>query len=424
MTTEPVISVKNLSKRYRIGAKLGKHDTLRDAVMAKITAPFRKLAGGADKSAETELWALKDVSFDVAEGEVVGVIGRNGAGKSTLLKILARITDPTEGSVKLNGRVASLLEVGTGFHPELTGRENIYLNGAILGMKRAEIKSKFDEIVAFSEIEKFLDTPVKRYSSGMYVRLAFAVAAHLDPEILLVDEVLAVGDAEFQKKCLGKMDEVAKGGRTVIFVSHNMTAIRRICERAVLIKDGLLSLDGTSSDVISRYLSLSTGKKTPGETDLSKRPDRYGNGEARILKARLLDEKEKISNVMYRSKPMHIEFEMESRSSQTIHLSLALTAEDGARILHLSHHDSPGFSPGVLKGRFAVRATIPALPLCSGGFNMVLAIHNEFLEPIDVVADALPFNVEDAADSPRPFKTETKHGYCWTPNTWSIAKLD
>ena len=228
------VRVENLSKLYKIGQTVG-YNTIRESLTNVMTAPFRSLRQIGDRRQKTgdastpnTIWALKDVSFEVKRGEAVGIIGRNGSGKSTLLKILSRITAPTEGQVEVHGRVGSLLEVGTGFHPELTGRENIYLNGAVLGMKRDEIKRKFDEIVAFAEIEKFLDTPVKRYSSGMYVRLAFSVAAHLEPEILVVDEVLAVGDAQFQKKCLGKMGEVTKGGRTVLFVSHNMAAVKSI----------------------------------------------------------------------------------------------------------------------------------------------------------------------------------------------------
>src|SRR6202011_3565898 len=221
--------------------------------------PFNWFRRGRHQEKRKDFWALKDVSLEVKRGEVVGIIGRNGAGKSTLLKILSRITDPTKGRIEIRGRVASLLEVGTGFHQELTGRENIFLNGAILGMTRAEIKRKFDEIVAFAEVEEFLDTPVKRYSSGMYVRLAFAVAAHLDPEILVIDEVLAVGDAEFQKKCLGKMAEVAKGGRTVLFVSHNMGAVTRLCSRAILLSAGRLEMAGDTAAVAGRYMSSDAG---------------------------------------------------------------------------------------------------------------------------------------------------------------------
>src|SRR6185503_16162252 len=242
---KPIIRAENLSKRYRIG---GGYTSLRDAFAATVRAPLRRLSSGK-KGAESIVWALKDVSFEIAPGEVVGIIGRNGAGKSTLLKILSRITKPTAGWVSLNGRVGSLLEVGTGFHSELTGRENIYLNGAILGMSKREIDSKFDEIVAFAETEQFLDTPVKHYSSGMTVRLAFAVAAHLEPEIMIIDEVLAVGDVAFQKKCLGKMDEVARAGRTVLFVSHDLNAVNSLCERALLLHEGKIAISGPTADV-------------------------------------------------------------------------------------------------------------------------------------------------------------------------------
>ncbi len=262
MSNPVVISVENLGKTYRIShqAERQPYVALRDVIADKFMGLFRPRPRAADISPTREdFWALRDVSFEVKQGEVVGIIGRNGAGKSTLLKILSRITEPTEGRVRIKGRVASLLEVGTGFHPELTGRENIYLNGAILGMSRAEIKKKFDEIVAFAEVEKFLDTPVKRYSSGMYVRLAFAVAAHLEPEILVVDEVLAVGDAEFQKKCLGKMKEVSKGGRTVLFVSHNMSTIQSLCRRGILLSKGRVGLDENAYQCVQMYLQQQTG---------------------------------------------------------------------------------------------------------------------------------------------------------------------
>lgn len=250
--TEIAIGVEKLSKRYKIGMAKHRHDTLRDQLADGLKALFRR--NGRPHSGQDTIYALKDVSFEVREGEVVGIIGRNGAGKSTLLKILSRITEPTSGYARIHGRVGSLLEVGTGFHPELTGRENIYLNGAILGMKKVEIDRKFDEIVAFAEIEKFIDTPVKRYSSGMYVRLAFAVAAHLEPEILLVDEVLAVGDTAFQKKCLGKMSDVAREGRTVLFVSHNMQAVSSLTERSLLLSRGHSVYEGPTASVISKYL--------------------------------------------------------------------------------------------------------------------------------------------------------------------------
>jgi len=248
---KPIIEVKGLSKKYRLG-ELQPYYTLRDSLAGMFKHPVSAVKSQLKKD---EFWALKNINFTVNQGEVMGIIGRNGAGKSTLLKILSQITPPTEGEVILRGRVGSLLEVGTGFSPELTGRENIYLNGAVLGMKKAEVKKKFDEIVAFSEVEKFLDTPLKRYSSGMYMRLAFAVAAHLDPEILIVDEVLAVGDAEFQKKCLGKMGEVAGEGRTVLFVSHNLLTVQNLCKRALLLESGVATKAGKTDNVIAHYTS-------------------------------------------------------------------------------------------------------------------------------------------------------------------------
>jgi len=252
------ISINGISKCYNIGLRFQPYDTLRDTIMQTLKNPFRRFAEMRKRG--NEFWALKDVSFDVNKGEVIGIIGRNGAGKSTLLKILSRITEPTEGFAKIRGRVASLLEVGTGFHPELTGRENVYLNGAILGMHRTEITRKFDEIVAFAETEKFLDTPVKYYSSGMYVRLAFAVAAHLEPEILIVDEVLAVGDQEFQKKCMGRIQQVASGdGRTVLFVSHNIATVRKLCDRAVYLRGGKVMNIGPSEDIVAEYLNSQVG---------------------------------------------------------------------------------------------------------------------------------------------------------------------
>ena len=255
--SEPIVSVERLGKRYRLRHQQddAPYATLRDTIARAWSAPFRRAGGTRPPSPATEdFWALRDVHFDVSPGEVVGFVGRNGAGKSTLLKILSRITEPTSGRVVLRGRVASLLEVGTGFHPELTGRENIFLNGAILGMSRQEIRRNFDSIVSFAEVERFLDTPVKRYSSGMYVRLAFAVAAHLEPDVLVIDEVLAVGDAEFQKKSLGKMHEVSRGGRTVLFVSHNMAAVQALCSRAIWLDRGQVAADGATDAVIPKYV--------------------------------------------------------------------------------------------------------------------------------------------------------------------------
>jgi lipopolysaccharide transport system ATP-binding protein len=281
-----VIRVENLSKRYVLRHE-GRSDTLRDAIAKGVRGLWR---GAQDPASREEFWALRDVNLEVNAGEVVGIIGRNGAGKSTLLKILSRITEPTTGRVTLRGRVASLLEVGTGFHPELSGRENIFLNGAILGMSRAEIREKFDEIVAFAEVERFLDTPVKHYSSGMYVRLAFAVAAHLEPEILIVDEVLAVGDHEFQRKCLGRMEAVSRSGRTILFVSHNLESLRAICTKGVLLDSGRVTATGTISDVIGKYhhhagdtaANFPPNPKKPTITRLAVDPASLAKGVVRI----------------------------------------------------------------------------------------------------------------------------------------------
>lgn len=261
--TAVAITAEDLGKSYRIGRIQERYATLRETILRSVTTPVRRIRSVLRAEAASELgetvWALHKASFEVRRGEVLGVIGRNGAGKSTLLKILSRVTHPTEGYAELHGRVGSLLEVGTGFHPELTGRENVFLNGAILGMRRAEIHRKFDEIVGFAEVEKFIDTPVKRYSSGMYLRLAFAVAAHLEPEILVVDEVLAVGDASFQKKCMGKMEAVAGQGRTILFVSHNLAAITSLCSRALLLQRGEIKVQGPATEVVASYLSDVTG---------------------------------------------------------------------------------------------------------------------------------------------------------------------
>jgi len=274
------IRVENLSKLYRIGLVRQPYHTLRDEIVDRVRSLFR--SNGRSPQGEEMFWALRDLSFDVKQGEVVGIIGRNGAGKSTLLKILSRITEPTEGEAKIRGRVGSLLEVGTGFHRELTGRENIYLNGAILGMKKEEITRKLDEIVDFSGVEKFIDTPVKHYSSGMFVRLAFAVAAHLEPNVLIIDEVLAVGDVAFQKKCLGTMDAISKQGRTVLFVSHNMTAVRNLCSRAFLLMNGHIHLDGKAEDVVQQYLSVVDPDQPEGPS-LAERKDRSGDGTVRAV---------------------------------------------------------------------------------------------------------------------------------------------
>lgn len=306
------IQVENLSKRYRIGLKEEMHDTFTGAITSWLKYPFtnfkklQKLSKfNNNDSSDDIIWALKDVSFEVKHGEVLGIIGRNGAGKSTLLKVLCRITEPTTGHVKINGRVASLLEVGTGFHPELTGRENIYLNGTVLGMKKKEIDKKFDEIVDFSGVEKFIDTPVKRYSSGMTVRLAFSVAAHLEPEVLLIDEVLAVGDAEFQRKCFNKMDTITTKGRTIILVSHNMTAINSLCPRALYLKDGSIVSIDESDKIINMYLTSENLCHNQRVWSASKQP---GDEVARLISARIIDNEYKNLTYVDIGKSIGIEF--------------------------------------------------------------------------------------------------------------------
>jgi lipopolysaccharide transport system ATP-binding protein len=305
------IEVTSLAKEYHIGGVQKNYYRLTDQLADMFTAPFRRagnlLRGQATGAAELDeaIWALKDVSFQIKPGEVVGIIGRNGAGKSTLLKILSGITDPTKGYADIYGRVGSLLEVGTGFHPELTGRENIFLNGAILGMKRPEIERKLDEIVAFAEIDKFLDTPVKHYSSGMYVRLAFSVAAHLEPEILLVDEVLAVGDMAFQRKCLGKMDDVAHEGRTVLFVSHNMGLLQTLCERGIFLQHGTVFTDGTITDAVDAYLQTLEEARSQ---DLSTRTDRKGKGRVRLISVEAGTNSDRASAILRTGHPARFGF--------------------------------------------------------------------------------------------------------------------
>jgi len=305
------LRIDHLSKSYRIshaqhGQKIGRYKTLREDLLALPRDLWSAIRGRNGTEHET-IWALRDISFEIKQGEVLGIIGRNGAGKSTLLKILSRITEPTEGRAEVYGRIGSLLEVGTGFHPELTGRENIFLNGAVLGMRRNEIARKFDEIVAFAEVEKFIDTPVKFYSSGMYVRLAFAVAAHLEPEILLVDEVLAVGDAAFQKKCLGRMGDVAKEGRTVLFVSHSMGSIQRLCNRAMLLNDGSVMMDGPVGKTIQEYLLM--GMERAGEriwTDIDKAP---GDDVVRVRAIRVTNQYGQVCSSFDVRDPVRIELE-------------------------------------------------------------------------------------------------------------------
>jgi lipopolysaccharide transport system ATP-binding protein len=334
--SDVVIRVNNLSKRYNIGVARNRHDTLRDQLTEGLKSLFRRNGqrptSGPDADRSDSIWALKDVSFEVKRGEVVGIIGRNGAGKSTLLKILSRITEPTTGYADIRGRLRSLLEVGTGFHGELTGGENIYLNGAILGMSKAEIGRKFDEIVAFSEVEKFINTPVKHYSSGMYVRLAFAVAAHLEPEILIVDEVLAVGDAAFQKKCLGKMSDVASHGKTVLFVSHNMAAIQALCSRGIHMSNGRIALDASAMKAVRQY---SSECNDGGPYPLADRTDRSGDGRVRFTAAWMEnEERDQITNAIV-GQDVRFCFAYEAINTlRNVHVAFNLYEQEGSVIIN------------------------------------------------------------------------------------------
>lgn len=334
----PVIRVENLSKEYALGKREVGKDSFREMLADALLAPFRRLRRlGGNPPPQERFWALKDVSFEVEQGDVVGIIGKNGAGKSTLLKILSEVTEPTTGRVELSGRIGSLLEVGTGFHPELTGRENVFLNGAILGMSRAEIQKKFDGIVAFADMEKFIDTPVKHYSSGMYVRLGFAVAAHLEPEILIVDEVLAVGDIQFQKRCLGKMEEVASAGRTILLVSHSMPTILSLGKRCILLTEGRVEADGPPAEVIGRYQE-SAGHEIFGRTDLSC-VERYGTGNARFLSIRMEPRGSRGEDLPFPVTGCDLDFEIRVQAlSKIVATTVALTIYDelGSRLVDVN----------------------------------------------------------------------------------------
>ncbi len=363
----PAIRVENVSKRFRLGVRgSGSYRTLRESLMNLLRRPWGRSARTATD--DSSIWALKNVSAEIWSGQVVGLIGRNGAGKSTLLKILSRVTEPTEGRVELRGRVGSLLEVGTGFHLELTGRENIYLNGSILGMSRREIQRRFDDIVAFSELEKFIDTPVKRYSSGMYVRLAFAVAAHLEPEILIIDEVLAVGDASFQNKCIGKTLEVAQSGRTILLVSHQMDVVRRLCGRAILLKQGEVAAAGDTNEVINQYLAEGAGRVLPGvPVETLRITPRGGNLEAVFVQVSCTSLDERTSGHPYTGGPLHVTATVEARRAIRFN-SFCLQIFDRQRTRLIAAdtivHQAPPRS--LTPGTHQLRAVLPALPLRPG----------------------------------------------------------
>ena len=398
------IQVDNLSKRYRIGRGLEGRSTygsLRETLADAASAPIRRLrrSNNGDSKSETDfIWALKDVSFEVKKGEVVGIIGRNGAGKTTLLKVLSRITSPTKGNVRLWGRVGSLLEVGTGFHPELTGRENIYLNGAVLGMQRVEIERKFDEIVDFAEIEQFLDTPVKRYSSGMYMRLAFAVAAHLEPEILLVDEVLAVGDAAFQKKCLGKMGEVAKEGRTVIFVSHQLGAVRTLCNKGIYINQGKIHARGSIINVLDEYQKLSyTDLESLAEITFQE--NQYLP--AQILSATILDNKGEPSESFNVFDDITLQIQYQVRSNITGYaMIIILKLNSEILLISFDTDTKPDLLLSRVIGKYTASIEIPPI-LKKGKYSLDLSIGKLFSSSLDFHENALSFNILENSTNPR-----------------------
>ena len=404
------IRVEGLSKMYLIGERQP-YKSLRESIMRALSKPFRGEPGD-----EATVWALKDVSLEISEGEVEGLIGRNGAGKSTLLKILSRITEPTEGRVELHGRVGSLLEVGTGFHQELTGRENIYLNGAILGMRRAEIARKFDEIVDFAEVERFIDTPVKHFSTGMYLRLAFAVAAHLEPEILLVDEVLAVGDAAFQKKCMGKMGDVARGGRTVLFVSHNLAAVQALCQRAVLLRSGRMHLYGGVDEVVSTYHA----EISSAEASLSARQDRQGDQRLVVSKLHIFPLRGNPGDTVRTGDDTVFELYYKNRSGQSVrNLEVTIGIYDFlGRAMTFLENAPTGVRIDTDAESGSFRCVVPKLPLIPGQYVVNLHL-KEHMTIIDWVQQALAFTVHDGDFFGTGKQTFTRVGGVFVPQSWA-----
>jgi len=416
------IHAENLGKQYIIGQRPAAYTTLRETLSTAFSSSVKKLGDGRGEN--NKFWALKDVSFEVQQGQVLGVIGRNGAGKSTLLKLLSRVTDPTEGRAVINGRVGSLLEVGTGFHPELTGRENISLNGAILGMKHSEVERKFDEIVSFAEVEQFIDTPVKRYSSGMYLRLAFAVAAHLEPEILVVDEVLAVGDAEFQRKCLGKMSDVAHQGRTVLFVSHNMSAILRLTDETIVIEKGHLAMRAPTPQAVDYYLSAGfsqEGQRTwlPDEIPADAAP-------FKPVSIRVRNPQGNVVDTLRSTEPVTIEIEYELDAPITgLRVGMYLLSMRGEYILTSFDTDDPEqFDRKSIRkaGHYVSRCTLPADMLNEGRFMIAVNASTFRVKRYFQDEQALTFNI-DAAGAPGMHWLEPRLGPIRPRLTWNIEEV-
>lgn len=428
MTT--AISVKNIGKQYKIGAAETKfrYNMLRDVIVDTVSAPVRlakAMIGKSDRRMnQNYVWALKDVSFDLEEGKVLGIVGRNGAGKSTLLKILSRVTEPTVGTVTVRGRVGSLLEVGTGFHPELTGRENIYMNGAILGMRRSEIDSKFDEIVDFSEVSQFIDTPVKRYSSGMYLRLAFAVAAHLEPEILVVDEVLAVGDAEFQKKCIGKMGDVAQQGRTVLFVSHNMSAILRLTQEAIVLNKGQLIMRGPTQEAVDYYLSF--GQSQAGERTWGAEEIPAASMPFTPISLKVKERSGKVVDTVRSTEPVTLEFEYKLDSAITgLRVGLYVSTMRGEYVFASFDTDNPALYEKFdsrTAGHYISRAELPADIFNEGRYTVGVNASSFGVKRYFMDENALAFNV-DISGAPGTQWGEPRVGPVRPRLAWKIEKI-
>lgn len=422
--TDAVIRVRGIGKLYEIGERRHGYKTLRESLVGAIRSPFRASRNGhatnghsSSEPAPRTFWALKDISFDVQRGEIVGLIGRNGAGKSTLLKILSRITDPTEGEVEIEGRVGSLLEVGTGFHPELTGRENIFLNGAILGMKRAEIATRFDEIVAFAGTDKFLDTPVKYYSSGMYMRLAFAIAAHLEPEILIVDEVLAVGDAEFQKKCLGKIGDVARSGRTVIFVSHNVNAVASLCRSVILLKEGkIVQYSSDVHKVLNLYLSPSISGHT---VDLSNHPNRAIPGPGVFQQITIEDQKGVPSHCVLPGATVVIRIKVcPPCALRSPKLSIGFTSFRAERIFAIGTHLGGTIIPSI-SGPSIVRVQFTMPQLVPGQYNLDIGFYDSIGAPLDAIYGGAVIEVLKSDYIRMVHEHGPDTGHIMVPSEWS-----
>lgn len=424
---EPTVQVEGIGKRYRLG--VGAEGTLAESLERKMRAPMRRMFGresAEEQSAVTreELWAVRDISFDLFAGQALGMVGANGAGKSTLLKLLSRITPPTEGRLTLRGRVSTLIEVGTGFHPELSGRDNVFLNGSILGMRRREIMASYDEIVEFSGLERFMETPVKRYSSGMYVRLAFAVAAHLDPEIMLVDEVLAVGDGEFQRKCLGKMQDVASEGRTVIFVSHDLNAVQRLCTRALLLEKGGLLLDSGTDEVIETYLERTGPSQLRGDSSVvPEDAERVGTGEARLRTVSLTDVAGAHATSLYMGQPFRVTAGFEVfEDLADISFEVAISTLDGKEILSTQTIDFDHPPADVPKGRREVAVEIDT-HLLPHEFVVSVAMHRLSGVTIDHVPQAHAFTVINSNEGGGDhYRWPVVRGYVRPRATWSEVR--